>query len=675
MAIRQLAWPRAMHGIAAVHLGKNHFAKLRTGAMQGLKVSRIGANPMLQLASWSPSTDPEFWAIVDTCRDARSQGNHEQLRCMMQQFSLCPQDVPFNGPTCVLVARLQRIGWQVTPSGTFRDQFGECDVLTMHWDALKARLTWAWPLAMAASVSHRSSYEGMQSVDRARIAEFGEADQVFLRCGLDGTLYHEKKKEKSNRGQGSTCEFCGLLDSFRHRLWECEYFASARASFVWTSDLPQLPSCLSCHGWAVTPQSWPHLVHYFEEIAPPAFVVPASSPDQKCHLFTDGACSFPKEPKLRYASFAVTIAGTSQSTIEHRVLQVGHVPGHHQTAYRGELWAMLVAIRYASQIKQNVCVWSDNQSVVTKLRAIQDGMVVKPNASHADLWSEIRHLMAVGVKDRLTVCKVVSHGSHHSALTDVEEWAFWHNALVDRAAGDYNEKRPDFFWNIWQSVVDELTVSRKIHRAVLQVILQIGRLGVQFDRVAQGSHENEQQERSGGLEGDSNDNAPSHVPAQWSLSSKLIKHCQLSNLNKLQHWWMQWGVPQLSSANGLQWISGLQLYTDYLLETRRHGPVMVRGKWMPGDVRVLQDHRLTTSRRVKMFLTMWKAMVGDNGMSMACKLCRPSSAAIAFWCQSYRLVWNGDRLKMIDDVLMKVLRRQIVKPQELDHVDLVTFLP
>ena len=64
LAIRQLSWPRALHGIAAVHLGKSHFGHLRTGAMQGLRASRVGASPVLHLTSWSPLTDPEFWAIV-----------------------------------------------------------------------------------------------------------------------------------------------------------------------------------------------------------------------------------------------------------------------------------------------------------------------------------------------------------------------------------------------------------------------------------------------------------------------------------------------------------------------------------------------------------------------------------------------------------------------------------
>lgn len=122
------------------------------------------------------------------------------------------------------------------------------------------------------------------------------------------------------------------------------------------------------------------------------------------------------------------------------------------------------------------------------------------------------------------------------------------------------------------------------------------------------------------------------------------------------------------------WISGLQLYVDYLLVYKQHGPVMVSGRWLPGDTQVLCPHSATTSRRVKMFLTMWKALLVDNGFKVAARLCRPSSSAIAYWCQAYRLVWPRDRLDRIDDILVNGLKRQLVKPQELDTFDLLTFI-
>lgn len=45
IALLQLAWPRALHGISIVKLGTTHFGSLRTGASRGLRASKVGSNP------------------------------------------------------------------------------------------------------------------------------------------------------------------------------------------------------------------------------------------------------------------------------------------------------------------------------------------------------------------------------------------------------------------------------------------------------------------------------------------------------------------------------------------------------------------------------------------------------------------------------------------------------
>ena len=66
MAIRMMAWPRALHGITVVHLGASHFKLLRAGAVRALKADRKGANPYLHLATSDVVHDPEAWSIY--CR-------------------------------------------------------------------------------------------------------------------------------------------------------------------------------------------------------------------------------------------------------------------------------------------------------------------------------------------------------------------------------------------------------------------------------------------------------------------------------------------------------------------------------------------------------------------------------------------------------------------------------
>ena len=58
-AIHMRAWPRALHGIAVVHLGECQYKPLRAGAVRALKADRKGANPYLHLASTAMHSDPE----------------------------------------------------------------------------------------------------------------------------------------------------------------------------------------------------------------------------------------------------------------------------------------------------------------------------------------------------------------------------------------------------------------------------------------------------------------------------------------------------------------------------------------------------------------------------------------------------------------------------------------
>ena len=46
VALRMLGWPKAFHGCSVVHIGVDHYKKVRSGAMRGLRAERKGANPV-----------------------------------------------------------------------------------------------------------------------------------------------------------------------------------------------------------------------------------------------------------------------------------------------------------------------------------------------------------------------------------------------------------------------------------------------------------------------------------------------------------------------------------------------------------------------------------------------------------------------------------------------------
>lgn len=110
-AVVMLGWPRALHGISVVHLGLSQFKLLRTGAMRGLRAERKGANPLLHLTTNGFQVDPEGWALLQTLRDAREMGGFHHLDRLLGLFASRDPELPRNGPTAVLMARFDRIGW------------------------------------------------------------------------------------------------------------------------------------------------------------------------------------------------------------------------------------------------------------------------------------------------------------------------------------------------------------------------------------------------------------------------------------------------------------------------------------------------------------------------------------------------------------------------------------
>lgn len=438
--LTQMAWPRAMHGISVVHLGATRFVNLRSGAMNGLRVNRVGANPVLRLMQHGVLSDPEAWAIVQTVREAREVGVVDQLETMLD-FASRDCVVPPNGPCAVLIARLRRLGWTLCPGGYFSDCLGPLNVLRMSFAAFVARVQWSWPRVAATAVAHRSSFAGIQMADvseaRKVLKDLGDTDRKFLQCCMDGTLYQDLKKTKAQRGAGSRCLFCGQLDSIYHRVWECEHFASCRTSCRFRSLVPDLAPCLTCHGWPITPAAWFDFARLLL-CAPDVGVAvtwPAVPSSHVHHLFVDGACHHPDEPKLRYAAWGVTLASAGVGSLNRKILACGHVKGLEQTSYRGELQAMVYALRAIAQGNVKAVVWCDCASVVRRTRKILAGGVVSPNAPHADLWMIIYDLVAADLLQNVTIQKVVSHCPVHSALDDTEAWAFWRNQLVDRATG------------------------------------------------------------------------------------------------------------------------------------------------------------------------------------------------------------------------------------------------
>ena len=681
-ALVQAAWPRSLHAVSVVHLGHNHFVKLRSGAAFGLNCKRVGSNPVALLATFPSLCDPEQWAIAQTIRDARELSCHHQIESLLA--SLCHGDIqiPSNGPTVVLARRLARLGWKLDDQGYFNDCVGSFSILTSHWDSIKRRITWSWPKLMAVELSHRQTFAGIQNADleevSAGLKRFCPSDQAYLRCNLDGTLFIDLDRPKEERSKHRVCAACGQADSFFHQHWECNALKSCRAGFPFMHLLSSLPPCLVNHGWPIMSLAWIELQRHFDTLPDLTFDVsrvkwPLTT---TLDLFVDGSCQMPKEPKFRFASWAITIATGQGSMWEHDVVAFGHVVGHHQTAYRGELTALVKTAQLVQQLGRKARVWSDCQSVVRRARLILQKGTVKANSPHSDLWQVFADTVKLLDVDQLVVCKVTSHGCLTSVSTDLEQWAFWHNNQVDQVAGQWNFTRPQIFWDLWSRAVSQICFSRYLHYEICKVFLSVGRFRHAQVLQPESGEDSTTLEAGGGQERDAGHKDQAFdqtiredrelVNRSWRSSNHLLRRCLQPNVDVVLKWWTQDGIRAVRAERGVAfWVSGLQIFVDFFLSSGSDGVIIHKGKWYANINEISDSSTISVAQRSKSFLYLWGKLMNENGFHVQKKLQRPQSAALAMWSQCYRITWDSSRLEVIDRFILSWHGRQLLRAADL----------
>ena len=626
-----------------------------------MRADRKGTNPYLHLASSSVLSDPEAWSILQTLRDVRELGSRDAVESLLGLASSA-LDFPSNGPTAILLSRLLRLGWAVCGQGLVQDRFGVFSLMSVGWDELQLRFKLSWGHVLASAVAHRPTFQGLEYVDLPELhrvlAGFGQADQVFLRCHLDGTLFTQSARAKFQAGVTSKCPWCPAQDGFHHRAWICPHFADCQSHVTppQLAALSSLPACLVDHGWPVVLPEWELFCRFllgddgFCRMSPIGPQV--SGPQQVLDLFLDGTSAFPAEAKLRFAAWAVTIAVGESGTLDNRLLMGGHVQGMVQSPFRAELTAALQAVLWAFQHRQKVRLWCDCQSVVRGVTRLLQGRLPRRNAPHSDLWSQMKDVLS-GSMDLIQIRKVVSHGQIRRATDPVEEWAYWHNTLTDQAAESINLRRSPDFFQAWIGLRDALSFHRQLHHSILGVLLKTSRKAII-----------EQQKKPVVKEAAPGPVMPS-VPAEWVIPSRLIKRYGLRNLEILHDWWKQQGNAMLQGDRPLVYVSRIQLYYAFNLHSGYVGPWCHKKKWFSVGSEVPQAAQKSWGDRCKLFLMMWRTYLKAQGVVVPQKMARPASSAVAKWVVSYRLRWDASIIDEIDHQIFSQLGRQVVTTSDV----------
>ena len=667
-ALKMLAWPRSLHEVSVAPLGPLHFVGLRAGAMKGLRQDRIGSNPSLHLPLAGFTTDPEGFAIFQTLKDARELSHPDYFRSLLGLYAAHPEQFPNNGPVAILVHRVSRLGWKVLANGQCQDSIGQFDLFTTHIDSIKARIAFSWGWIMTSEVSHRKDFQGIQYADLALIAsllpKFADADQVYLRCSLDGTMVTQKDRKHFEPNNEGNCPFCNKPDGYAHRVWDCEFFQDCRD--VFPKDLvphvEQLPKCSLEHAWPVRPASFDSLAAYFEQIpdlSPTAYRLEFCQ-HEVVDLFTDGTCQHPGMHPIRHAAWAVTVVLPSGNMFEKELIAAGVVPGHHQTAYRAELYGIKHALEIANRIpSKKIRIWSDCLSVLGAARRIQHlQLAVKPNRSHSDIWEGVERLIhQLGF--RVQFQQVFSHNEVADGQNECESWAYWHNAITDHAASNMALRRSPDFWGLWQKAYDDYQLFSRMAYEVAALHVRVGR---KADRERQKPVDVQKRVEK------SKEVQQIVQPMRYVQAHSLIRKHGLSIVELVHQWWQGTGRRFLNAPSTLVWISFAQLFADFQLTTGAVGPTFKKLKWYSDDAPFPAGSKPNWGEHSRWFQLLLKQYWVTNKVPIEIRSCPPYSGCIMCWMVCARLSWSEQRLAVIDQILLQRLGGALRKGKNIRDV-------
>ena len=216
-AIRMVAWPRGLHAVSSAPVGASVWTELRRRVKASLHFDKAGVNSHL-LGLTEHGLDPQFCAVVQTLKDIRMFQPVDFWATVVYPCAEGIVDLPPNAPAQIVLTRIQQLGFTVLADGRLHDHFGAFCPSTVSFAELILRLQCAWVRVVAASVSHRSEFQGFAQVDvlstRRGLAALAVSERSLYRLCLSGGFVTEDTKAKWNE-QPDTCKWCQQPDSLR----------------------------------------------------------------------------------------------------------------------------------------------------------------------------------------------------------------------------------------------------------------------------------------------------------------------------------------------------------------------------------------------------------------------------------------------------------------------------
>ena len=494
-----VAWPRGLHGIAGVILGKEHFQKLRTRALQSLGVHRKGTNPKLVLSAIvHPRHDPEFHSLVLTVKSFRKFCAPDQAFPLLDWLSTQPIDHLWPGPCGVFLTRLHSVGWSWVNQGCLQDHEGlQLHILESPIQVLMSRLHDAWLCAVGCEVAQRPDFVGLHTIDRIQTTRdmhtWDQESLGLLRVAMTGAFFTRDWLCKMGKVPTSSCPWCGEEDSIFHRHWVCDHFQFSRNVMQPSTfrSLDTLPECTQLHGWiteAPEARVFRQLLHGLPDLTGDFLIAPPLA--NELHMFTDGSCLRPERANLRVATWGLVVANLFDD--HFTPIGQGPLPGLHQTVVRAEFTATISALKFALVQLLPAWLWTDNQQVLEHVQfCLADGFAVSIMDRDHDLKNQVFQLVQELRRKHIPLCvvKVTSHVSHTLAFDSVEEWALRGNQAADACAEKAREGFSTQFFAVWHGLCATVLEQDQLRQDLHSHIVRVGSTAVADKRRIQNLNE------------------------------------------------------------------------------------------------------------------------------------------------------------------------------------------
>ena len=487
--LHTVAWPRCLHGISNLHVGNDHFVKLRAAAMQAMQWTKKGASSMLQFAlNRDLRADPGYFSMEVTFKDFRAMHDPSVAFPLLNELAILPKMHHAQGPCSALLARISQLGWRWEGNGFVSDHEQlEWSLVDCPIQWLILRLKQAWALQHGGQYAKRHTFEGLQMVDLAftheGIDQWSPAAQGFLRTVHNGTFYTRDVQFYTGRVATQDCPWCNQRDGIRHRNWECVHFDRARQHI--DPDLReailQEPPCFHLRGWVVETvehAQFRRMLHHLPDGTEDVVQVPTATDD--IHLFTDGSCLTPGRQCTRLATWGVCLARLDH--FDFPTVASGPVPGGCHTTLRAELCAAIAACHYGLEVGKPFTLWIDNESVYKGLCRMLTGTfaVAAPKKPNHDLWNKLlaKARQAVGRGLFKNVVKVRSHENEMCYPDAVEKWAIKGNAAADAAAELEHEQFYPGLLAVRDRLCQKVVALTRMRDAMRKLLVEIGHQSV-----------------------------------------------------------------------------------------------------------------------------------------------------------------------------------------------------